>query len=73
MAHSDVVARDLLIPYGDVVMVLSTVLRIKRALDGPEIDEIIRDVEARKALAMERQRRTDWRKRELSARSFRRH
>ena len=27
-------------------------------------------VEARKALAMERQRRTDWRKRELSARSF---
>jgi len=25
------------------------VLRIKRTLEGPEIDEIIRDVEARKA------------------------
>ncbi|MCK1271374.1 MULTISPECIES: hypothetical protein [unclassified Bradyrhizobium] len=26
-------------PYGDVVMVLSTVLRIKRTLDGAEIDK----------------------------------
>ena len=44
-------------PYGDVVIVLSTVLRIKRTLDGAEIDKIIWDVEAHKALAMERQRR----------------
>jgi hypothetical protein len=42
-------------------------------MDRPEIDEIIRDVEARKALATERQRRTDWRERELSAAAFRRH
>jgi hypothetical protein len=33
-ARSDVAARDLLMPYGDVVIVLSTVLRIKRTLDG---------------------------------------
>jgi hypothetical protein len=32
-------------------MVLSTVMRIKRTLDGAEIDKIIWDVEARKALA----------------------
>jgi hypothetical protein len=46
IAHCDVAARDLLMPYGDVVIVLSTVLRIKRTLDGAEIDKIISDVEA---------------------------
>ena len=49
IAHCDVAARDLLMPYGDVVMVLSIVLRIRRILDGAEIDKIIWDVEARKA------------------------
>ncbi|MCK1735106.1 hypothetical protein IVA79_14270 [Bradyrhizobium sp. 138] len=34
-------------------MVLSIVLRIKRTLDGVEIDRIIFDVETRKALAIE--------------------
>ncbi|MGY4325989.1 hypothetical protein ACVWWG_000403 [Bradyrhizobium sp. LB7.2] len=53
IAHCDVAARDLLLPYGDVVIVLSTVLRVKRVLDGAEIDRIIWDVEARKALAIE--------------------
>jgi hypothetical protein len=71
ISHCDVAARDLLMPYGDVVIVLSTVLRIKRTLDGAEIDKIIWDVEARKALAMERQRRADWRKCELAASRFR--
>jgi hypothetical protein len=51
-------------------MVLSTALRIKRTLDGREIDQIILDVETREALAVERQRRADWRTRELSACSF---
>lgn len=58
-------------PYGDVVIVLATVLRIKRTLDGAEIDEIIRGVEARKALVIEHKRRADWRKRELEAARFR--
>ncbi|WP_316398199.1 hypothetical protein [Bradyrhizobium sp. 33ap4] len=62
---------DLLMPYGDVVMALSVVLRIKRTLDGAEIDQIIRDVEAQKALAVERRRRADWRKREEAAKRFR--
>ncbi|MGY4365260.1 hypothetical protein ACVW1A_001325 [Bradyrhizobium sp. LB1.3] len=70
IAHCDVAARDLLMPYGDVVIVLSTVLRIKRTLDGAEIDEIISDVQARKALAVEHRRRADWCARELSAKSF---
>ena len=38
-------------PYGDVVIVLSTVLPIKRTLNRREIDQIILDVETRKALA----------------------
>jgi hypothetical protein len=71
IAHCDVAARDLLMPYGDVVIVLSTVLRIKRTLDGREIDQIILDVETRKALAIEHQRRADWRKSELAAARFR--
>jgi hypothetical protein len=36
---------------------VSDVLRIKRTLDGAVIDKIIADVQARKAFAMERQRR----------------
>lgn len=71
LAHCDVVARDLLVPYGDVLMVLSTVLRIKRTLDGREIDEIISDVVTRKAMAIERKRRAQWRKSELAAAHFR--
>ena len=67
VAHCDVAARDLLMPYGDVVIVLSTVLRIKRVLDGAEIDRIILDVETRKALAIEHRRRAEWRKAELAA------
>ena len=70
IAHCDVAARDLLMPFGDVVMALSIVLRIKRALNGAEIDELISDVQARKTRAIELARRADWRRRELSARRF---
>jgi hypothetical protein len=70
IAHCDIAARDLLLPYGDVVMVLSTVLRIKRTLDGAEIDALISDLQARKAAAIERHRRSDWHARELAAKRF---
>jgi hypothetical protein len=70
IAHCDVAARDLLLPYGDVVIALSTVLRIRRTLDGPSIDDLISDLQARKALAAERCRRADWRARELAANGF---
>jgi hypothetical protein len=53
------------------VIVLSTVLRIKRTLDGAEIDKIISDLQARKALAAEHRRRNEWRKCELAASRFR--
>jgi hypothetical protein len=53
IAHCDIAARDLLMAYGDVVIVLSTVLRIKRTLYGAEIDKIISDVQARNAMAIE--------------------
>ena len=70
IAHCDVAARDLLMPFGDVVMALSIVLRIKRTLNGAEIDELISDVQARKTRAIELARRADWHRRELSARRF---
>ncbi|UVO34507.1 hypothetical protein KUL72_23810 [Bradyrhizobium arachidis] len=70
LAHCDVVARDLLSSHGDVLMVLSTVLRIKRTLDGREVDEIISDVVTRKAMALERRRRIEWRKSEQEAAHF---
>jgi hypothetical protein len=70
IAHCDAAARDLRMPHDDAVIVFSTVLRIKRTLDGDEIDKIISDLQAAKALAIERHRRVDWRKRELSATSF---
>ncbi|MDH2348622.1 MULTISPECIES: hypothetical protein [unclassified Bradyrhizobium] len=67
LAHCDIVAHDLLMPYGDLVMVMSTVLRIRRTLDGAEIDRIILDVEARKALAIEHRRQAEWRKAQVEA------
>jgi hypothetical protein len=70
IAHCDVAARDLLLPYGDVVIALSTVLRIKRTMNAVEIDSLISDLEARKAIAVEHRRRDDWRRRELSANRF---
>jgi hypothetical protein len=70
IAHCDVAARNLLMPYSDAVIVLSTVLRIKRTLDGAEIDKIIWDVEARKELVIEHRRRNEWSKRKLAASSF---
>jgi hypothetical protein len=71
LAHCDVAARDLLMPYGDLLIVLSTLLRIRRTLDGAEIDRIIWEFEAQKALAIERQRRADWRECQLAASRFR--
>ncbi|CCE00661.1 hypothetical protein [Bradyrhizobium sp. STM 3809] len=65
--HCRLAARDMLMPYGDVVMALSVVLRIKRTLSGAEIDKIISDVQARMALVSEHRRRADWRQREISA------
>lgn len=71
VAHCDIAARDLLMPHGDLVMVLSIVLRIQRTLGGAEIDKIIWEFEARKALVIERKRREDWHKGELAAARFR--
>jgi hypothetical protein len=68
--HADVAARDLLMPYGDVVIALSAVLRIKRTLDGAEIDALILDLQVRKALAAERVRRREWARRVENAAAF---
>jgi hypothetical protein len=68
--HSDVAARDLLLPHGDAVIVISTVLRIKRTLDGAEIDKIISDLQAGKTLAVERARRKLWQRVVESAAGF---
>lgn len=70
IAHCDVAAGDLLMPYGDVMMALSVVLRIKRTLDGDEIDALISDVQTRKALAIERVRRKRWQRAVDNAAAF---
>jgi hypothetical protein len=67
IALCDVAARDLLMPYGDLLMALSILLRIKRTLNGAEIGKSMWDMEAQKALVVERRRRTEWRKCELAA------
>jgi hypothetical protein len=63
-------ARDLLSPYAGVLMSMQIVLRIHRTMTGEEIDRVIATVVAGQALGLERIRRADWRKRELSANSF---
>ena len=70
IAHCDIAARDLLLPYGDVVMAVSIVLRIKRTLDSAEIDKLISDVQARKALAIEHARRKRWQRAVENAAKF---
>ena len=70
IAHCDAAARDLLFPYGDVVMGLSIILRIKRTLDGTEIDKIISDVQAWKAVAIEGERRKRWQLTVENSRAF---
>jgi hypothetical protein len=57
IAHCDVAARDLLMPYSDLLIVLSTELRIKRTLTGEEIDDMIANICAGFELAAERRRR----------------
>lgn len=71
IAHCDVAALDLLLPYGDVVMALSIVLRIKRTLNSIEIDGLISDLQARKAAAAERWRRLTWQRIVANAAIFR--
>ncbi len=60
LAFCEQQAHDLLCPHAPIIMSLSIVLRIKRTLDGAEIDKIISDVQARKALAVEHGRRQRW-------------
>jgi hypothetical protein len=60
LAFCEQQAHDLLYPHALVIMSLSIVLRIKRTLDGAEIDKIISDVQARTALAVEHGRRQRW-------------
>ncbi|MET4788399.1 hypothetical protein ABIF64_000577 [Bradyrhizobium japonicum] len=57
---------DLLLPYRDLVMVLSIILRIRRTLDGVEIDKFVCESEAQKALAAEHHPRVEWRNCELA-------
>jgi hypothetical protein len=51
-------------------MSMQIVLRIHRTMTGEEIGRAIATVLDGQALAFERLRRADWRKRELSANSF---
>lgn len=52
-------------------MALSIVLKIRRTLNGDEIDGVIATTVAGLQLAAERRRRAEWRKGELAAERFR--
>jgi hypothetical protein len=70
MSFYEIAARDPLMPHDDALIALSTMLRIKRAVDSAEIDKIISDLQGGKALAIEHRRGVDWHQRALSAKSF---
>jgi hypothetical protein len=55
------------------VIALSIVLRIKRTLDGAEIDDLISDLQAPKAAAAERWRRKRWQRVTENAAKFNEH
>jgi hypothetical protein len=66
----ETMADDLLRPYGYVLMALSTVLRIRRTLDGEEIDDVIATSVAGFELASEQARRRRWQHRVANAGCF---
>ncbi|MGX9426147.1 hypothetical protein ACWKUA_11360 [Bradyrhizobium sp. LeoA1S1] len=70
IGHCDIAARDLLLPHGDTVMALSIALRIKRTLDGAEIDKTIRIALAHRDIAIERARRVQWQRTVENAAAF---
>jgi hypothetical protein len=63
----ETMADDLLRPHGDVLIALSTVLRIRRTLSGEEIDNVIATTVAGFELAAEQARRRKWQQRVANA------
>jgi hypothetical protein len=70
LAFAEQQAHDLIYPHVPIIMSLATVLRIRRTLTGEEIDKLISDVQARKALAIEHARRKQWQRTVENAASF---
>jgi len=63
-------AADMLAPHAMAVMSLQIILRMRRDMSGEELDQALGTVLANIELAVERRRRAEWRRRELSASSF---
>ena len=63
---AEVMAADLLRPYGLLAIVLATALKIRRTLTGTEADEIIGNTLAGFAQAEELSRPADWHKRDVT-------
>jgi hypothetical protein len=57
-------------PRAHVIYALAEALRIRRTLDGAQVDQVIAQAVALEALATEHQRRDDWQRREQSAMEF---
>jgi hypothetical protein len=64
-------AADLLAPHAMTVMSLQIILRMRRDMTGKELDQALATVLANLELSGERQRRADWRRRDLAASRFR--
>jgi hypothetical protein len=63
-------ALDLLRPYVPIIVAVREVLRIRRTMTGDEIDGVIAEALARETVAVEHQRREQWRQRVDSANQF---
>jgi hypothetical protein len=70
LALAEQQAHDLIYPHAPIIMSLALVLRIRRTLTGEEIDNVISDVQARKAQAAEHRRRKEWQRAVENAAKF---
>lgn len=70
LAFAEQQAHDLLHPHGPIIMALSIVLKIRRTLTGPEIDDVIASTHARLQLAAEQARRREWQRMVENTRQF---
>jgi hypothetical protein len=70
IALAEQMADDLLRPYWQVLIVLSTVLKIRRTMSGEEIDAVISDVVGRFELRAQQAQRREWNDRVKNSASF---
>jgi hypothetical protein len=70
IGHCEIAARDLLMPFGYLIINLGVVLKITRDLSGAEVNNVVASTAARWELATEQAERCAWRLRIKNAQQF---